>query len=57
MVGIDPDVMLHRLNIDSNHKPVRQERRPMTAERYVALKEEVDKLLANNFIRKAHYPV
>ena len=28
----------------------------MTAERYEALKEEVDKLLANKFIKKAHYP-
>ena len=28
----------------------------MTAERYAALKEEVDKLLANKFIREAHYP-
>ena len=28
----------------------------MIAERYAALKEEVDKLLANKFIREAHYP-
>ena len=35
---------------------IRQKRRPMTAERYAALKEEVDKLLANKFIREARYP-
>ena len=57
MVGIDPNVMLHRLNINPEHKHyVRQKRRPMTAECYAALKEEVDKLLANKFIRKASYP-
>ena len=56
MMGIDPNVMLHRLNINPDHKPVRQKRRPMTAERYEALKQEVDKLLANKFIREAHYP-
>ena len=30
--------------------------RPMTAERYAALKEEVNKFLVNKFIREAHYP-
>ena len=29
----------------------------MTPECYVALKEEVDKLLANEFIREAHYSI
>ena len=29
----------------------------MIAEHYTTLKEEVDKLLANKFIREAHYPV
>ena len=57
MVGIDPNVMLHRFNIDPNHKLVHQKRRPMTVERYVALKEKVDKLLVKNFIREARYPV
>ena len=33
MVGIDPEVMSYWLNIDPNHKPVRQKRRPMTVER------------------------
>ncbi|KAL5768609.1 hypothetical protein ACOSQ2_015392 [Xanthoceras sorbifolium] len=28
----------------------------MNVERYVALKEEVDKLLANGFIRESYYP-
>ena len=28
MVGIDSNVMLHRLNINPNHKPIRQKRKP-----------------------------
>ena len=52
MVGIDPNIMLYRLNINPDHKPIRQKRRPMTAECYTALKEEVDKLLANKFIKE-----
>ena len=56
MVGITPEVMSHRFNVDPDYKPVRQKRRPMTPEHYAALKEEVDKLLANKSIRKAHYP-
>ncbi|XP_052197211.1 uncharacterized protein LOC127804391 [Diospyros lotus] len=45
--------MSHRLNVDPSYKPVRQKRRPMTPECYAALKEEVDKLLDNGFIREA----
>jgi len=56
MLGIDPKVMSHRLNIDPHFKPIHQKRRAMTGERYLALKEEVDKLLVNKFIRVAYYP-
>ncbi|XP_052189983.1 uncharacterized protein LOC127799804 [Diospyros lotus] len=56
MVGIDPRIMQHRLNVNPNHKSIRQKRRPITAERYATLKEEVDKLLASGFIREAQYP-
>ncbi|XP_052193952.1 uncharacterized protein LOC127802277 [Diospyros lotus] len=57
MVGIAPDVISHRLNVDPSYKSVQQKRRPMTLERYAALKEEMDKLLDNGFIREAQYPV
>ena len=43
MEGIDPMVMCHCLNLDSDKKPVRQKRRAMDVERYQALKDEVDK--------------
>ncbi|XP_052172223.1 uncharacterized protein LOC127788152 [Diospyros lotus] len=38
-------------------KNLAPERRPITPEHYTALKEEVDKLLANKLIKDAHYPV
>ena len=56
MVGIDPEVMCHRLNLDSEYPPKRQKRRPLNPERYEALKEEVDKLIKNGFIRETQYP-
>lgn len=45
MVGINPKIMSHRLNIDEKYPPERKKCRPMNAERYEALREEVDKLI------------
>ena len=56
LVGIDSKVMCHRLNIDPNHQPIWQKQRAMDAKWYQAPKDEVDKLLAINFIRKSFYP-
>ena len=56
MEGIDLAVMCHRLNLDSDKKPVRQKQRAMDAEQYQALKDEVDKLLACDFIKESYYP-
>ena len=56
MEGIDPNIMSHRLNINPNRKPVRQNRRAMDTERYQALKEKVDKLLSNDFIKESFAP-
>ena len=56
MVGIDPSISCHHLNIDSNFSPVQQKRRLLDKERSRALKEEVEKLRENGFIREAHYP-
>ncbi|XP_062118806.1 uncharacterized protein LOC133832486 [Humulus lupulus] len=41
MVGIDPSIMCHHLNINPEARPVRQKRRALDPERYAALKEEV----------------
>ena len=56
MEGIDLDIMSHHLNVDPNKKPVRQKRWAMDTECYQALKEEVDKLLSNDFIKESFYP-
>lgn len=55
MVGIDLEVMSHRLNIDPTYKLKRQKQRPLNAKRYDALKEKVDKLIKINFIRVGNY--
>jgi len=57
MVGINPNHACHRLNIDPKARPIRQKRRPMNADRYTTLKEEVDKLISNGSIRETKYPI
>ncbi|XP_022858151.1 uncharacterized protein LOC111379057 [Olea europaea var. sylvestris] len=56
MVGIDPKVSCHHLKVDPKVAPHRQKRRALNLERYEALKEEVQKLIQNGFIREATYP-
>ena len=48
--------MCDHLNIYPNRKPVRQKQCTMDVEPYQALKDEVDKLLANDFIKESFYP-
>jgi hypothetical protein len=55
MPGIDPSVIVHKLNVDPNHRPVKQGRRTFTAERNQAVAEEVEKLLKDGFIREVDY--
>ena len=55
MEGIDPAVMCHYLNLDSDKKPVRQKWHAMDVEWYQALKDEVYKLLACDFIKESYY--
>ena len=56
MVGIDPSISCHQLNIDSHFFPIQQKRRLLDKERSRALKEEVKKLRENGFIQEAYYP-
>ncbi|CAL8120729.1 unnamed protein product [Prunus armeniaca] len=55
MPDISPDVISHKLSISPVYKPVRQKRRSYDAERYEAIRIEVDKLKAIGFIREATY--
>ncbi|KAM1541617.1 hypothetical protein PS1_011500 [Malus domestica] len=56
MPGISPDIICHHLSIDPKTKPVRQKRRSYDAERYEAMKAEVEKLKGISFVREVNYP-
>lgn len=56
MPGIDPSVMVHRLNVNPEYRPVKQKRRIYARERNQAATEEVEKLLHAGFIREVYYP-
>ncbi|XP_058068612.1 uncharacterized protein LOC131217667 [Magnolia sinica] len=55
MSGISPEVLVHRLNVEPDHKPVKQKRRPFDTERYEAIAEEVSILLDVGFIEEVYY--
>jgi hypothetical protein len=55
MLGIDPSVIVHRLNVDPYSRPVRQ-RRTFAPERNQAIAEEVSKLLKVGLIWEVDYP-
>ena len=57
MIGIDPNVMCYRLNLDPKKKGVRQKRRPISGERAEALREEGDRLMEAGHVREALYPM
>ena len=50
MPGIDPSVIVHRLNVNSASSPIRQKKRVFAQERDKAVVEEVRKLLEASFI-------
>ena len=56
MVGIDPVIITHRLNVSLSFKPDKQKRRSFTPERQKAINEEVGKLLQASAIREVEYP-
>ncbi len=56
MEGINLDVMVHKLSVFPESKPIRQKKRLMVVERQLAVKEQVEKLLEAKFIRKVSYP-
>ena len=56
MPGIDPSIMVHRLNVSPSFPPVRQKKRVFAPERDQAIAKEVHKLQEANFIREVYYP-
>ena len=55
MLGINPSVMVHKLNVSPSFLPIQQKRRVFTQERDKAIVEEVRKLLEADFIREMYY--
>ena len=55
MPGISPFVICHFLNVNPTVRPIKQKKRKFTSDRVKALKQETDKFLKANFIRKVYY--
>ncbi|XP_011078132.1 uncharacterized protein LOC105161948 [Sesamum indicum] len=53
--GINPEIIVHRLNIDPQVKPVKQKKRVFGVERNKIIEEEVAKLLRAGFVREIQY--
>ena len=56
MLGIDPSIIVHKLNVSPLFPPIRQKKRVFAQERDKAIAEEVQKLLEADFIREVYYP-
>ena len=56
MVGINPTMASHKLNILPTAKLVRQKVRPFHLDRHWIIQKEVDNLIAAGFIREVKYP-
>ncbi|KAK0592411.1 hypothetical protein LWI29_018735 [Acer saccharum] len=56
MIGIDLEVMVHRLQVDPNHQPVKQKRRKFAPERNKVINEEIQKLFDIGSVREVKYP-
>ena len=56
MLGIFSEVIQHKLNVNSERKPVQHRRRVFAPERDQAVTEEVTKLLMAGFIWEVYYP-
>lgn len=56
MTDINPSVMVHHLNVDNYVRLVKQKKRTFSVEKNRAIKDEIDKLLAADFIEPCDYP-
>jgi len=56
MLGLDPVITEHHLNVDPAHKPVAQKNRHMGAKPCIAAAKEVQRLLDTGFIRECKHP-
>ena len=56
MLGIDPSVIVHRLNVSPSFPPIRQKKQMFASERDQTIAEEVRKLQEASLIREVYYP-
>ena len=56
MPGIDPSIIVHRLNVNPASSLIQQKKRVFAQERDKAIAKEVRKLLKARFIREVYYP-
>ncbi|KAL0451466.1 UNVERIFIED_CONTAM: hypothetical protein Slati_1124700 [Sesamum latifolium] len=53
--GIDPEIIVHRLNVDPMVRPVKQKKRSFGAERNRIIEEEVRKLSEAGYVSEVQY--
>ena len=56
MPGLDPQIAMHRLNINPDTKPVKQHQRRFCPEIMKAIKSEVKKYIDSDFVRREQHP-
>ncbi|KAL5808663.1 hypothetical protein ACOSQ3_029354 [Xanthoceras sorbifolium] len=56
MTGINPRVLVHRLQVDPDYLPVKQKRRKFAPERNKVINEEIQKLIDIGSVREVNYP-
>ena len=56
MLGVDPQVTIHRLNINPDAKPVKQQQRQFCPEIMEAIESKIKKLIDSGFIREEQHP-
>ena len=56
MIGIDPSVITHKLQVDPECIPIQQKRRKFTPERNQIINDEVQKLIDIGSVREVQYP-
>jgi len=55
MLGVNPNVITHRLSVYKEARPIAQKKRKLGEERRKSAREETDKLVHAGFIQKARY--
>jgi hypothetical protein len=55
MIGIPREVIEHKLGIDPSFEPIKQNERRYTPKRRTTIRQEVNKLLEDKFIRSVDY--